>query len=214
MQITIDLDLIENSILNTYQKDTLKGFLEDNNSNSVTITDPTVTKPITEMNTLEVESVLIRLVIHINKSKLNQQHKERIDAGGYTVQVILSDPSLVYTVGLSVTSGVELAYQANMSTEFMSSIVNELAQDIQEHGLVTETTSKLYLAGEEELRVKLVLVEDKDNLIDKVTLGMGNPLWLIEKPDKVYQVLTGDERNLLPGEDGYDETFSQDFVYD
>lgn len=215
MQITIDLDLIENSTLNEYQKGTLTDFLESKNANTVTITDTEVTKPIEEMDELEVHLTLMRLVVHLNIAKINQEHKERIESGDYTVQVVTSDPPLVYTAGLSLTSGIELAYQTNMDIRFMSDIVNGLAKGIKENGLLEETTSKQYLTGEEkDLRIKLVLVEEKDKLIDKLTLGMGNPNWLPNRPDKVYQVLVGDERNILPGEEGYDETFLQDFDYD
>ena len=213
MDIEISLDLVEQSTLNKFQKETLTSFLTINESTSIGYSDPEATKPLEEMNAEEVRETLLRAVMHINIGRLDEEHKQRIEKGGFTVQCVTSDPALVYTVGLSIDTGIELACQASIDMKILYQVVNEAALVIKEKGLVEEMVSAQYKVGEENLRVKLVLVENKDKLVDNVTLGMGNSKWLDKRPESIYQVFVGDEGNKLPGEEGYNERFVQEFIY-
>lgn len=161
----------------------------------------------------EKRNILIdTVIVPYNMAKLENDINEAIENGKVASISVGGDgetPLFIYTVGGIPIMGGELLLVGNIPPQVGSSILNVAFEAAKEKGEVSGDLGTL------------ATLEDGDDLrylIKTQTLGetVKDFLNLVPKhfPDApldtpVYVIEVGDENNLLPGEEGYDETFIQ-----
>lgn len=154
------------------------------------------------------ESVL-EITIHLVQSDTRNKLKESDWIVLHTADE--DGASFSYTVGLSRHEGVEsceLICHGQTNCEHAHSLLNEIAGRIKqgESADNIEHSDNLRVVGGFSLRVLLKEVGDKKHVLGNYTPAAKGDFYLDEEPATIYQVFLGDENNLLPREEGYNET--------
>lgn len=162
---------------------------------------------------------LVELVRHIRmdavKAMVEQATQEAIEKQGWAIQAVFAnDPknlSFAYSTGAKDILGVEVFMRACTDTRVLGYLVNEVLERLREGesftAIETSNGAKCVVGdGHQPSRVCVIEVAGIDAYnADIFRLNTGIP-------EKVYQVLLADANNVLPGEDGYDPEFGEQFL--
>lgn len=124
---------------------------------------------------------------------------------GYAIQGVEGDPFFAYTVGRGIDGKADFYASANIPATEMAQIINTVCRYVDEgtldvEGAVATGADVMEVVGD-DYAVRFVPC-------DPVAAGM--TLALKYAPDLVaYQILFPDPDGKFPGEEGYDERYSQ-----
>tara|TARA_B100000929_G_scaffold282666_1_gene262880 strand:+ start:1789 stop:2997 length:1209 start_codon:yes stop_codon:yes gene_type:complete len=162
---------------------------------------------------VKTDTLVQGIVIPFNLDKLNQNVKERLDNGEHQVIGVGADedqPAFAYTIGGIPKINAELLIVANIDLTALGSILNIAIEKMVEAGGFTEDLGDIgsIATTGESLRYRIrreLLSENVGDFLAKVPDFY--PEYDLDTP--VYVIEMGDANNLLPGEEGYNESFIQ-----
>jgi len=139
------------------------------------------------------------------------EHQRRLSLGHYTVQMVDAPVPFVYTLGLSAHAGFEIISRGLIPAVLMAAIVREVGDRIKnKEDVFNDLTSYVQTLNNRPLRLRLDRVFDPDYLIKNVALMASRRVFIPDPDFRFYQLLIGDDANVLPGESGYDNQLIQD----
>jgi len=165
-------------------------------------------------NTTLIYSVALSLRMAQLKWKTNQNVRKK----GYTIKSVFdNEPDAIqwsHTIGLSEKFGFEFLIANNRAVTMNAGVLDYIANVQMNHtDIPVEETGEWkypeeftpgYVVGGASLRVQFRKVPPQNVVRDLQA-------WDLRNVNGVYLILMGDKNNLLPGEEGYDETFKQPF---
>lgn len=147
-------------------------------------------------------------------SSIKETTRERIDDGWWTTMCVMGSeaedtPSFTYTIGLGVLCGYEVTLSGinNQTAGEMANQIGEYFRDNPNRDIENFDCSFGTLRDGTPLRYRIeqrplqTAIDEYAHQTDTVYPGAEEMTMLI--------VVLPDENNLLPGEEGYDETFRQ-----
>lgn len=148
------------------------------------------------------------------KEKRHADFKKR----GYSVECVSRKNRIpyVFSVGLSNRVGYELILSYPGNPTVMEDVVEHVCEaavvGVGKAQLVPDKVSTIpdINVNGEPLRFVIRKKEEANRVIRHKAPVMASRRYVQQKPNQVYQILMGDCNNLLPGEDGYEETHVQD----
>lgn len=155
----------------------------------------------------KIEEVTIQLFKEFN----SMREKNIIAKQGFTVRNVFTNEDpwryYSYTVGLTDQLGYELIMinGSRHSGTLLTDIVHDVLKNNPGLGVPFVNNDFKVVVGGDDIRLKMV----------EISLDSGNASFVREgvpEVKRVVQVQLGDKNNILPGEEGYDETFVQDIA--
>lgn len=147
--------------------------------------------------------------------KIRAMVEANIAKTGWAVQGVFpnqdcpsSEGNFAYTIGLADKGLPELICTANLNLHTLGAFLNPVAQYMVDNvKLPTDLEPLLqFNIGEKQARFKLVLVNNLPAACDKY---MVQAKQYYPNLDIAYQLLVADGSNILPGEEFYDDNFTQ-----
>lgn len=158
------------------------------------------------------EDLLVDLVRTIRKELLKPSMEAEIDQSiamhGYAPRAVFSSgdgPAFAYTIGFTGTVGFELLALAGQNTDLLAYVLQvyaHLAKSGENIELERNDIVASAVRPNQGLRTKCIPVDAQRATQDYVCNVRG-------EVKRVYQILIADKNNLLPDEQGYDQTFRQ-----
>ncbi len=163
----------------------------------------------------DVAEILInKVIIPHNMKKLSASTQQLIDDGYWRGINVFGDaekPPFSYSVGMHNTLGIEL-FISGIGGNTPCSIINNIGDYLKEHldtppeNINEHVCHAITLADKRQGRYRLKEVS-LDTMLEKYMIQLKPHLG--DKLPKVYIIELPDKNNILPGEEGYDESFKQ-----
>lgn len=134
--------------------------------------------------------------------------KEKAQEFGYAMTGVGAGeghPQYVYTIGLCNKHGIELFCACSQPSDLLSKIVGGIAQRYVDGDPLPLGEIPEYLKGPEEALYPIRLVACSRDLLDTLPMVSDNP----QLVTSVIQIQIPDVNRKFPGEEGYDNTFTQ-----